>query len=25
LAFFQLNAVISVLFLVAGGIDAWLR
>jgi len=25
LAFFQLNAVISVLFLVAGGVDAWLR
>lgn len=25
LAFFQLNAIISVLFLVAGGIDAWLR
>jgi 4-hydroxybenzoate polyprenyltransferase len=25
LAFFQLNAVISVLFLVAGGIDAWFR
>lgn len=25
LAFFQLNAVISVIFLVAGGVDAWLR
>lgn len=25
LAFFQLNAVISVVFLVAGGLDAWLR
>jgi len=25
LAFFQLNAVISVIFMVAGGVDAWLR
>lgn len=25
LAFFQLNAVISVVFLIAGGVDAWLR
>jgi hypothetical protein len=25
LAFFQLNAVISVVFLAAGGLDAWIR